>query len=594
MTGFAEMFMAATGREPGDFLLRVAGDGLPNRLRLPAGERAGDLVLAWLWGRSGRPDSSNMRTAGVGDCRVPRRLVYAMPQGSVVEAVVSDVRAWLDRLGLADAVALHVAMGTWAESQGPDWREDMHRPAIIVGTSEVLVSKALMRGFGVGFTMWPIDFALVTNGAQWIVPDCPRSRQAVATLRRIESAARRYGGSEPLWVTEVDGTGEGRGVRDKGLRGAAVAELEPGDLLGFFDTAPGAGRPVAELACEDSDLDVAVVRATWTPGEGGAPDPEVRVPGTAYRCPLPLSWIGALAWDRPVWRRGEDGTWARVADPADVRPFELLLINAADGGCDVLTGHAAAVGEPAAGCPVLRTPAELAAQGEAAAEVVQRPWQSLDEHSAQVRDQAAALLEVLSPAISDSAWRSVVVASWLHDVGKGHATWQDALCALAPASDRDMVAAGRPWAKSGTGAEGRLEFADGVSFRHELASLLLLDGPLRDLLALAPDQDLCRYLVLAHHGLLRMRVAGDGEPGCPSRVILGLKHGATTRIPPMLGLGSSWLTVDLSQFGDEPGGTWREMVTALLKRYGPFCLAYLEAVVRIADWRASGARELPG
>jgi CRISPR-associated endonuclease/helicase Cas3 len=589
------MFRAATGREPGEWLARVAREGLPAHVRLPAVHLASDVILAWLWQRLFASDNSNRRdvsggNGNVSDDEVPRRLVYAMPQGSVVEPVVSDVRAWLDRLGLVDAVALHVAMGTWAESQGPDWREDMHRPAIIVGTSEVLVSKALMRGFGVGFTMWPIDFALVTNGAQWIVPDCPLSGQAVATLRRIESAARRYGTAEPLRVMEAEGEGEGRDVRKNGL-----AELGPGDLLGFFDTAPGAGRPVVELACEDPDLDVAVVWAAWTPGKGGAPDPEVRVPGTAYRCPLPLSSIGALARDRAVWRRGEDGTWARVADPSDVRPFELLLINAADGGCDVVTGHAPAVREPAAGCPVLRTPAELAALDEAAAaEVPERPWQSLDEHSAQVQDQAAALLEVLSPAISDSAWRSVVVAGWLHDVGKGHATWQDALCALAPASDRDMVAAGRPWAKSGTGAEGRLEFADEVRFRHELASLLLLDGPLRDLLALAPDQDLCRYLVLAHHGLLRMRVAGDGEPGCPSRVVLGLKHGATTQIPPMLGVGSSRLTVDLSQFGDEPGCPWREMVTALLARYGPFCLAYLEAVVRIADWRASGARELPG
>src|SRR5215469_1043298 len=372
MTGFAEMFMAATGREPGECLARAARDGLPEHLRLPPGQPAGDVILAWLWQRLSASDNSNRRNAGGRDPRDEgsRRLVYAMPQGSVVEPVVSDVRAWLDQLGLADAVALHVAMGTWAESQGSDWREDMHRPAIIVGTSEVLVSKALMRGFGVGFTMWPIDFALVTNGAQWIVPDCPLSGQAVATLRRVESAARRYGTAEPLRVMEVEGEGEGGDVRKNGQ---VVAELEPEDLLGFFDTAPGAGRPVVELACEDPDLDVAVVWATWTPGEDGAPDPEVRVPGTAYRCPLPLSSIGELARDHAVWRRGEDWTWARVADPADVRPFELLLINAADGGCDVVTGQAPTVREPAAGCPVLRTPAELAALGEAAAaEVVER------------------------------------------------------------------------------------------------------------------------------------------------------------------------------------------------------------------------------
>ena len=31
----------------------------------------------------------------------------------------------------------------------------------------------------------------------------------------------------------------------------------------------------------------------------------------------------------------------------------------------------------------------------------------------------------------------------------------------------------------------------------------------------------------------------------------------------------------------------------LLDRYGPFVLAYLESLVRISDWRASGGRELP-
>ncbi len=31
----------------------------------------------------------------------------------------------------------------------------------------------------------------------------------------------------------------------------------------------------------------------------------------------------------------------------------------------------------------------------------------------------------------------------------------------------------------------------------------------------------------------------------------------------------------------------------LLDHYGPFVLAYLESLVRISDWRASGGRELP-
>jgi CRISPR-associated endonuclease/helicase Cas3 len=62
----------------------------------------------------------------------------------------------------------------------------------------------------------------------------------------------------------------------------------------------------------------------------------------------------------------------------------------------------------------------------------------------------------------------------------------------------------------------------------------------------------------------------------------------------MLGQPAATLTVDLGQFlpGGEP--SWTRTALALVGKYGPFALAYLETVVRMADWRASGGRELPG
>jgi CRISPR-associated endonuclease/helicase Cas3 len=131
-----------------------------------------------------------------------------------------------------------------------------------------------------------------------------------------------------------------------------------------------------------------------------------------------------------------------------------------------------------------------------------------------------------------------------------------------------------------------------VAFRHELASLLLIDGPLRSLLAASPDADLTRYLVLAHHGRLRVRVRDPGDPVTPG-TILGLTQGATSDIPPILGQQAATLTVDLGQFRQDGARFWAGTVAGLLDRYGPFTLAYLETVVRVADWRASGGRELP-
>src|SRR5260370_36629128 len=173
----------------------------------------------------------------------PRRVIYMLPQGSDVAPVVAEVRGWLNALGIADEVALHVSMSIGAQSFGLDWREDMHRPAIVIGTSEVLVSKALNRAFGVGPTMWPTDFAVVMNGAHWVVADpdsCPR---AVATLQRIVALTREHGTAEPLRLTlfsETDITLHAPG--HPGVRQESEA-----DLPALFDTPPeaAAARPDA-------------------------------------------------------------------------------------------------------------------------------------------------------------------------------------------------------------------------------------------------------------------------------------------------------------------------------------------------------------
>ena len=297
------------------------------------------------------------------------------------------------------------------------------------------------------------------------------------------------------------------------------------------------------------DLDAEVAWATWTPADDGAPDPDIRVPAVEYRCRVPVGEIVALARDRAVWRfdRSADG-WTRVTQQPQSRPRpgEVLLVSAADGGYDVETGFDPSALGRVPDSPELLTPEEwearvalaaaeaalaastgLAADAALAAEALihakndpdeaePRRWQSLDEHSEQVRDQAAALLAVLAPSIPPDAARSVVVAGYLHDLGKAHEIWQDAICALVDEADeveKARIEAGRPWAKSG--GNGALLFAGGVAFRHELASLLLIDGPLAGLLAESPDPDLTKYLVLAHHGKLRLQVRERYDPAAP-------------------------------------------------------------------------------
>lgn len=848
MPSFAEFFEQATGQPPYGYQVRLARDGLPAVLHAPTGAGKTGIILAWLWRRLHGPDPA----------ATPRRLVFALPQRTLVEQVATTAQQWLTNLGLADPatsldprpqpepqpgvdpsaglVALHVVMGGVTGDSQRRWRLDPHRPAIIVGTVDSLVSKALNRGYGMARAAYPIDFALVTNGAHWVLDEiqlCPEStttlrqlaafagstsrREAagsspattawpvaepfgltcmsatvstpvldtvdnpapdasdvlriepgertgelairlgatrtirrlpvapddhrafadavrerhrpgtltlvvvntVATARNVYAALR--GGSPatmllhsrfrtverealvarlldasdtdeagrivvatqvveagldldaatmvteaPPWPSLVQRAGrvnrsgrtpdatlwwlpparpapyperdvagtaaaldalEGHAVTGEDLLARSpevpttepeVAVLRRPDLRDLFDTAPdltGADLDISPYVRDADDLDVQLVWADWTPADAsGRPPADARVPATRWHCRVPLGELRTFARRADVWRfhQGAEagaGQWTKVTDRSPARPGEILLVAASAGGYHPETGFDPAARpadferpslDPAPGPTGPTEPAEPAASADPAsgaedgyrqdtASVAYGNWLSLDQHSADVRDQARALLTAIGPTLPPGAAEDVILAGYVHDAGKLHPLWQEALCRLAPPEHRAAIDANRPWAKSGI--NGRLEYPHGGPFRHELVTLLLLDGPLRPLLDRAHDPDLVRYLALAHHGKLRVQVRGpdDTDP----RLLLGLKHGEQVPTPAVLGQPAGTLTVDLEPFTLGGDRSWTRTALDLRDRYGPFLLAYLETLVRIADWRASAGLPLP-
>jgi CRISPR-associated endonuclease/helicase Cas3 len=210
MDGFSGFFSKACGTEaepdgyePYGYQARIARDGLPAVVETPTGTGKTGIILAWLWRRLFAAPGST-----------PRRLVYALPQRSLVEQVAGEAAKWLANLGLADQVALHVVMDGAGESQR-QWRLDMHKPAIVVGTVDSLVSKALNRGHGIGRASYPIDFALVTNGAHWVIDEIQLCRESIITLRQLAAFAGMWRTAEPFGLTCMSSCSVSKRVRPR-------------------------------------------------------------------------------------------------------------------------------------------------------------------------------------------------------------------------------------------------------------------------------------------------------------------------------------------------------------------------------------------
>jgi CRISPR-associated endonuclease/helicase Cas3 len=168
-----------------------------------------------------------------------------------------------------------------------------------------------------------------------------------------------------------------------------------------------------------------------------------------------------------------------------------------------------------------------------------------------------------------------------HDQGKAHQAFQDMLT-----QNRSDKQHGELWAKSDN-LKGRMT-KDRLGFRHELVSALC---------ALETGQPfLLAYLVAAHHGKVRMQIQPRPNERPPvdenQRYALGVRD--RDLIPAVdlgAGVNTPEITIDLScmELGGGQSGkpSWAQQAAELLAEYGPFKLALLESIIRIADIRVS-------
>lgn len=378
------------------------------------------------------------------------------------------------------------------------------------------------------------------------------------------------------------------------------------EFLDLFDTAPDlAGDDIdVSIYIRDADeLDASVAWRDFTgrPGFRGG----TQLPTRDERCPCPLSQVEALTKDqnRHVWRYDpEEDHWVEVGKQGvRARPGEVLIIAAAQGGYDPLVGldirstsRVPVLAQVGPGNPSIEATSGEATDDPQADEgaVGQLSWLSLEQHLAETHRQASALVRTIAPTLPIESTDTAVEAARLHDVGKAFPPWQAALRGLADVAARppaDVVYAKSP-------LNGQLRVSQHPGFRHELFGVLMLHE--RPDLTTLPSRDvpLLRYLVGAHHGRVRVQVRDALDTKMlrrGSETLLGLEEGARHTPASFWGLSFDPFDIDLDEFRLGGERSWSRDALDLCDEFGPFVLAYLEALVRVADWRASAGSPLP-
>ena len=198
---FAEFFSCAFGgATPFAYQQALAERDWPDALIAPTGlGKTAAVVLAWLWKRATAPDS------------VPRRLVYCLPMRTLADQTHRNATQWLRRLSDLPAHPqaplphperdVHLLMGGEDE---PRWYQEPERAAIVIGTQDMLISRALMRGYAMSRFRWPVDFALLHNDAQWVFDEVQLMSSGLATSTQLEGLRRKLGTeirAASLWVS---------------------------------------------------------------------------------------------------------------------------------------------------------------------------------------------------------------------------------------------------------------------------------------------------------------------------------------------------------------------------------------------------------
>ncbi len=226
---FRKGFEALTGNEPFPWqeamYHRLATDDIPDSCNLPTGLGKTSIIPIWLMALANSFPN------------VPRRLVYVVNRRTVVDQATDEAIKFRKRLlepesdspaaavvairqrlaeslrSLAafpgDPLAISTLRGQFADNR--EWSADPARPAVIVGTVDMIGSRLLFSGYGIGFKLKPLHAGFLGQDVLLVHDEAHLEPAFQDLLIAVKAEQKRCQEFRPFHVMEMTATSRGAG-----------------------------------------------------------------------------------------------------------------------------------------------------------------------------------------------------------------------------------------------------------------------------------------------------------------------------------------------------------------------------------------------
>lgn len=225
---FDEWFAELTGQKAfpwqKSLYREFAAGEIPSSCALPTGLGKTSVIAIWLISLILHPE------------KTPRRLVYVVNRRTVVDQTTLEVERLRESLKTCKflpvesrELAISTLRGQCADNR--EWSADPSRPAVICGTVDMIGSRLLFSGYGVGFKAKPLHAGFLGQDALLVHDESHLEPAFQTAIERVVTEQQRCGEWRPLRVMALSATARNAGpassalsLSDKDLRHPIVGQ----------------------------------------------------------------------------------------------------------------------------------------------------------------------------------------------------------------------------------------------------------------------------------------------------------------------------------------------------------------------------------